>query len=191
MMKSDKHVLEGSIFIVLICMRKLLKSSDLCECWCHWVDMITFRFLALFLGYNLCFSESKPIFPSCVGCALQTFCQIQWHAHFQHDLTAGKPLLISQAVTSALLPRLKCGTNRQQQMSCKLEDILFKELRTSTEREMTRKQKAVCMCATCTCLIFIHLCMCTCVHYWGQEVTFSRWCVSPVMFSMWFPGQAC
>lgn len=76
--------------------------------------MIIFRFLALFLGQKTVFFQCLSAFSFLCGMCLVEFCQIQWHAHFQHDLTAGKPLLISEAVTRTHLPRTQ---TRYQQTS--------------------------------------------------------------------------
>lgn len=58
-------------------------------------------FLLVFLGV-ICF-QSLSCFLCSVRCAFQSVCQIQWHAALQHDLTAGKPLLISHAVAKTRL----------------------------------------------------------------------------------------
>lgn len=59
----------------------------------------------------------------------------------------------------------------------------------------TRRQKRktkfsrVCVCICKTSIPVWHLCVCVLVHSWSKQLTFSRWCISRVMFTMWFPGQ--
>lgn len=169
-------------------MQRLLKSTDLSGSCSKATESV--RFFPLFLGYNLCFFWNVVYFPSRVGCALQIFCQIQWHAYFQHDPTAGKPLLISQAVTWTLSPSLKCSTNIRQRMRCKLEEKLEKDKRGNERVEIAvnkiAKQKAkVCM------RVYVHvpacmsyICVCELVYIIEAKNSLSAGDASP----LWCPA---
>lgn len=59
-------------------------------------------YFSIYILGVICFQSLSCVLRS-VHCDFQSVCQIQWHAALQHDLTAGKPLLISHAVAKSRL----------------------------------------------------------------------------------------
>lgn len=155
--------------------------------------MMTFRFFALLLGYNVCFSESKHIlFPV-------------WVVPYKVSVKSNDMLPYSMTwplgshCWSHKLWRACCcqdsnavppGIDRWATSWKKLRKLILNEIQIKQQQKGNNdiaKQKArpyMCAIFTCACLFVIHLCM-------FQELTFSRWCISPVIFSMWFSGQGC
>lgn len=155
----------------------LLKSSHSCvcggacfiECWCHWVDMITFRFLALFLGHNLCFSESKHISFLCGLCftdclSNQMTCSLPaWPKRW--EATAELTSSDVQDLNVAPSDELQSRRNSDQRIKNQFKWALNKRTSTKRQRQDSKTESKSSLAWYMSCVSYI----CVCVPVYTTE----------------------